>query len=113
MYTAALADPARALRTPPPPSPISLIVMKFTAKIMSLSQTQGLAHPVWEILYPPLGCVVISVNFVSVKRCQDDIFPRIELSLLYVLSSRVTDSKNDIQLFHQLFDELSVNRDYH
>ena len=42
-----------------------------------------------------------------------DIFSRIELSLLCVLSSRVTNYKNDIQLFHQLFDELSVNRNYH
>ena len=47
------------------------------------------------------------------KRCQDDIFSRIELSPLCVLSSRVTNCKNDIQLFHQLFDELSVYRDCH
>ena len=30
-----------------------------------------------------------------------------------VLSSDNTNCKNDIQLFHQLFDELSVYRDYH
>ena len=58
------------------------------------------------------GDVVISVKRASV-RCQDDIFSRIELSLLCILSSRVTNYKNDIQLFHQLFDELSVNRNYH
>ena len=48
---------------------------------------------------------MISVNFVSVKRCQDDIFPRIELIPSFVLSSDNTNYKNDIQLFHQLFDE--------
>ena len=47
------------------------------------------------------------------KRCQDDIFPRIELIPSFVLSSDNTNCKNDIQLFHQLFDELSVYRDYH
>ena len=30
-----------------------------------------------------------------------------------VLSSDNTNCKNDIQLFHQLFDELSVHTDYH
>ena len=47
------------------------------------------------------------------SRCQDDIFPRIELIPFIVLSSDNTNCKNDIQLFHQLFDELSVYRDYH
>ena len=37
---------------------------------------------------------------------QDDIFPRIELIPSFVLSSDNTNCKNDIQLFHQLFDEL-------
>ena len=46
-------------------------------------------------------------------RCQDDIFPRIELIPSFVLSSDNTNCKNFIQLFHQLFDELSVYRDYH
>ena len=31
----------------------------------------------------------------------------------FVLSSDNTNCKNDIQLFHQLFDELSVHTDYH
>ena len=31
----------------------------------------------------------------------------------FVLSSDNTNCKNDIQLFLQLFDELSVYRDYH
>ena len=47
------------------------------------------------------------------SRCQDDIFPRIELIPSFVLSSDNTNCKNDIQLFHQLFDELSVHTDYH
>ena len=37
----------------------------------------------------------------------------IELIPFIVLSSDNTNCKNDIQLFHQLFDELSVYRDYH
>ena len=44
------------------------------------------------------------------SRCQDDIFPRIELIPSFVLSSDNTNCKNDIQLFHQLFDELSVSQ---
>ena len=47
------------------------------------------------------------------SRCQDDIFPRIELIPSFVLSSDNTNCKNDIQLFPQLFDELSVHTDYH
>ena len=47
------------------------------------------------------------------SRCQDDIFPRKELIPSFVLSSDNTNCKNDIQLFHQLFDELSVHTDYH
>ena len=59
----------------------------------------------------------ISANSVAISvkmsRCQDDIFPRIELIPSFVLSSDNTNCKNDIQLFHQLFDELSVHTDYH
>ena len=44
---------------------------------------------------------------------QIDIFSRIELIPSFVLSSDNTNCKNDIQLFHQLFDEHRVNRDYH
>ena len=47
------------------------------------------------------------------SRCQDDIFPRIELIPSFVLSSDNTNCKNFIPLFHQLFDEPSVYRDYH
>ena len=41
--------------------------------------------------------VVISVNFVLVKRCHDDISSRIELITSIVLSSEKTNYKNDIQ----------------
>ena len=44
---------------------------------------------------------------------QIDIFSRIELISSFVLSSDNTNCKNDIQLFLQLFDELSVHTDYH
>ena len=62
-------------------------------------------HDFWS-----LATVAISVKM---SRCQDDIFPRIELIPSFVLSSDNTNCKNDIQLFHQLFDELSVHTDYH
>ena len=44
---------------------------------------------------------------------QNDTIGKIELKPSIVLSSDNTNCKNDIQLFHQLFDELSVHRDYH
>ena len=44
---------------------------------------------------------------------QNDTIGKIELNPSFVLSSDNTNYKNDIQLFHQLFDELSVYRDYH
>ena len=62
-------------------------------------------------------CTTCRYRFVAISvkmsRCQDDIFPRIELIPSFVLSSDNTNCKNDIQLFHQLFDELSVHTDYH
>ena len=42
-----------------------------------------------------------------------DTIGKIELNPSFLLSSDNTNYKNDIQLFHQLFDELSVYRDYH
>ena len=42
-----------------------------------------------------------------------DTIGRIELNPSLVLSSDNTNYKNIIQLFLQLFDELSVYRDYH
>ena len=44
---------------------------------------------------------------------QNDTIGKIELNPSFVLSSDNTNCKNDIQLFLQLFDELSVYRDYH
>ena len=44
---------------------------------------------------------------------QNDTISKIELNPSFILSSDETNCKNDIQLFHQLFDELCVNRDYH
>ena len=44
---------------------------------------------------------------------QNDTIGKIELIPLFVLSSDNTNSRNDIQLFLQLFDELRVNGDYH
>ena len=44
---------------------------------------------------------------------QSDTIGKIELIPSIVLSSDNTDRKNDIQLFPQLFDELSVHTDYH
>ena len=44
---------------------------------------------------------------------QSDTIGKIELIPSIVLSSDDTDCKNDIQLFPQLFDELSVHTDYH
>ena len=58
-------------------------------------------------------CCDIGQFRIGKNRCQDDIFPRIELFPLSSLSSDNTNCKNDIQLFRQLFDELSVYRDYH
>ena len=43
---------------------------------------------------------------------QNDTIGKIELSI-FSCTSDETNYKNDIQLFHQLFDELSVNRNYH
>ena len=63
------------------------------------------------------GPLYITLWFTSVTPCCDigqiDIFFRIGLFPLSSLSSDNTNCKNDIPLFHQLFDELSVYRDYH
>ena len=61
----------------------------------------------------------LSELFKHLKLCQccdmgqNDTIGKIELNPSIVLSSDNTNCKNDIQLFHQLFDELSVYRDYH
>ena len=71
---------------------------------------------IWKQECIPVGCVPSAAVAILLRyrsRCQDDIFPRIELIPSFVLSSDNTNCKNDIQLFHQLFDELSVHTDYH
>ena len=71
-----------------------------------------------------IGNIGIIANFVFPYICsfllylccdmdQSDTIGKIELFPSIVLSSDNTDCKNDIQLFHQLFDELSVHTDYH
>ena len=82
------------------------IVFTFEKTPLSYFLVQPFLPP--QIL--PEAIVAISVKM---SRCQDDIFPRIELIPSFVLSSDNTNCKNDIQLFHQLFDELSVHTDYH
>ena len=53
--------------------------------------------PILSVIHTvTIDTVVISVNFVSVKRCQDDIFPRIELIPSFVLSSDNTNYNNVI-----------------
>ena len=52
-------------------------------------------------------------SLVPCNMDQNDTIGKIELKPLIVLSSDDTNCKNDIQLFHQLFDELSVHTDYH
>ena len=52
-------------------------------------------------------------NWICCDMGQNDTIGKIELNPSIVLSSDNTNCKNDIQLFHQLFNELSVYRDYH
>ena len=44
---------------------------------------------------------------------QNDTIGKIELKIIFRLAVGISNSKNDIQLFLQLFDELRVNGDYH
>ena len=59
----------------------------------------------------------VFLHTIDVSHCcdmdQSDTIGKIELIPSIVLSSDNTDCKNDIQLFPQLFDELSVHTDYH
>ena len=64
------------------------------------------------------GNILVSyMGVADLNNCCDigqiDRFSIIELNPSFVLSSDNTNCKNDIQLFHQLFDELSVHTDYH
>ena len=68
--------------------------------------------------YRNISAIVKQIeDFIDRRNCCDigqiDRFFIIELFPLSSLSSDNTNCKNDIPLFHQLFDELSVYRDYH
>ena len=72
----------------------------------------------WILLGFPSLSVLPFLGSASLRgRCcdmgQNDTIGKIELKPSIVLSSDNTNCKNDIQLFHQLFDELSVYRAYH
>ena len=44
---------------------------------------------------------------------QNDTIGKIELKIIFRLAVGISNSRNDIQLLLQLFDELRVNGDYH
>ena len=98
--------------TPFQHSPIRMHILQFDWFPENSTEYQlgNYRHYKHSFILQRKGDVAISVKM---SRCQDDIFPRIELIPSFVLSSDNTNCKNDIQLFHQLFDELSVHTDYH
>ena len=78
----------------------------------------NVSHLMWNIIVPKMYIIMLKILKVSMlkqsviifdgpccdigqtcigKRCQDDIFPRIELNPSFVLSSDNTNCKNDIQ----------------
>ena len=57
--------------------------------------------------------LVLVAGFTVKEVLRYDTIGKIELIPSIVLSSDSTNCKNIIQLFLQLFDELSVYRDYH
>ena len=68
-------------------------------------------HPQGLDYKSDISCTDILISEREMLRY--DTISKIELNPSFVLSSDNTNYKNDIQLFHQLFDELSVYRDYH
>ena len=68
-------------------------------------------HPQGLDYKSDISCTDILISEREMLRY--DTIGKIELNPSFVLSSDNTNYKNDIQLFHQLFDELSVYRDYH
>ena len=70
-----------------------------------------------EVIFFEQTFIHVQTSLFQKGRCcdmgQNDTIGKIELNPSIVLSSDNTNCKNDIQLFHQLFDELSVYRDYH
>ena len=63
-----------------------------------------------QSFYSPVGTLS---RYNCCDMGQNDTIGKIELNPSFVLSSDETNCKNDIQLFHQLFDELRVNRGCH
>ena len=67
--------------------------------------------------YLQTDIVVISKLQFSIRYCcdmgQNDTIGKIELKIIFRLAVGISNSRNDIQLFLQLFDELRVNGDYH
>ena len=68
-------------------------------------------HPQGLDYKSDISCTNILISEREMLRY--DTIGKIELIPSIVLSSDNTDCKNDIQLFPQLFDELSVHTDYH
>ena len=110
-----------------PVTPVAPETFKAFQSFMTFQPFQAILH-ILQILQfdwfpqktPPSTSWAITdiTNIHSKKgRCCDigqiDRFFIIELFPLSSLSSDNTNCKNDIPLFHQLFDELSVYRDYH
>ena len=69
----------------------------------------------WHVHRQPVkpAATAMPKNTACCDMSQNDTIGKIELNPSFILSSDETNCKNDIQLFHQLFDELCVNRDYH
>ena len=61
--------------------------------------------------------LIFEFVFYQDKNCcdmgQNDTIGKIELKIIFRLAVGISNSRNDIQLFLQLFDELRVNGDYH
>ena len=96
------------------------VVYLAVKEYSNTQEGQSLRFILYLILIIPISITLKNTNVktVSLKRecCdmgQNDTIGKIELNPSIVLSSDNTDCKNDIQLFHQLFDELSVHTDYH
>ena len=56
---------------------------------------------------------IVGSNTVCCDMGQNDTIGKIELKIIFRLAVGISNSRNDIQLFLQLFDELRVNGDYH
>ena len=75
----------------------------------------------WSIIEENEDNGVITLKFIftqSQRGCccdmgQNDTIGKIELKIIFRLAVGISNSRNDIQLFLQLFDELRVNGDYH